>query len=285
MIKEFKEFISRGNVIDLAVGVIMGSAFGKIVTSLVNDIIMPLVGSIMGGIDFTTLSVTINDSKVTYGNFIQNVVDFLIVAACIFTMLKLLSHFKKTTNDQLDQEEPKKEEKKVVEKKQPKVRPRPTVRRGVTVTKSTPTGTAHIIMNDDENNQPFEVFIEIGKGGSDIKAMAEALGRIASILLRVNSPLSPKERVKEIVDQLGGIGGQSSVGFGKNKVRSLPDAISQALSDNYLAPEDNQELEKIRQKAEAIGKISADICPECGNSSFINIEGCTKCYLCGHSEC
>lgn len=182
-------------------------------------------------------------------------------------------------------EEPKKEEKKVVEKRQPKVRPRPTVRRGVTVTKSTPTGTAHIIMNDDENNQPFEVFIEIGKGGSDIKAMAEALGRIASILLRVNSPLSPKERVKEIVEQLGGIGGQSSVGFGKNKVRSLPDAISQALSDNYLAPEENPELEEIRQKAEAIGKITADICPECGNSSFINIEGCTKCYLCGHSEC
>ena len=91
MIKEFKEFISRGNVIDLAVGVIMGSAFGKIVTSLVNDIIMPLVGSIMGGIDFTTLSVTINDSKVTYGNFIQNIVDFLIVAICIFFMVKVVN--------------------------------------------------------------------------------------------------------------------------------------------------------------------------------------------------
>ena len=91
MIKEFKEFISRGNVIDLAVGVIIGSAFGKIVTSLVNDIIMPLVGSIMGGIDFTTLSVTINDSKVTYGNFIQNIVDFLIVAICIFFMVKVVN--------------------------------------------------------------------------------------------------------------------------------------------------------------------------------------------------
>ena len=91
MIKEFKEFISRGNVIDLAVGVIMGSAFGKIVTSLVNDIIMPLVGSIMGGIDFTTLSVTINDSKVTYGNFIQNIVDFLIVAICIFFMVNVVN--------------------------------------------------------------------------------------------------------------------------------------------------------------------------------------------------
>jgi len=88
MLKEFKEFISRGNVVDLAVGVIMGSAFGKIVTSLVNDIIMPLVGIIIGGIDFTTLSITVKDSKIMYGSFIQNVVDFLIVAVCIFFMVK-----------------------------------------------------------------------------------------------------------------------------------------------------------------------------------------------------
>lgn len=91
MIKEFKEFISRGNVIDLAVGVIMGGAFGKIVTSLVNDIIMPLVGAIIGGIDFTSLSLTIKDSKIMYGSFIQNVVDFLIIAVCIFIMVKLVN--------------------------------------------------------------------------------------------------------------------------------------------------------------------------------------------------
>lgn len=95
MLKEFKEFISRGNVIDLAVGVIMGGAFGKIVTSLVNDIIMPLVGAIIGGIDFTSLSITIKDSKVMYGNFIQNVVDFLIVAVCIFLMIKLINKLNK----------------------------------------------------------------------------------------------------------------------------------------------------------------------------------------------
>lgn len=169
--------------------------------------------------------------------------------------------------------------------KQPKVRPCPTRRQGVTVTKSTPTGTAHIIMNDDEDGQPFEVFIEIGKGGSDIKAMAEALGRVASILLRINSPMTPQEKIQELVQQLGGIGGQRSAGFGKNRVRSLPDAISQALEENYLEPtQKDQELEELRQVA-TVNHITADLCPECGNSSFINIEGCTKCYLCGHSEC
>ena len=91
MIKEFKEFISRGNVVDMAVGVIMGSAFGKIVTSLVNDIIMPLVGVLIGGIDFTSLSFKIQDAEVKYGSFIQNIVDFLIVAICIFIFVKIIN--------------------------------------------------------------------------------------------------------------------------------------------------------------------------------------------------
>ena len=95
MLKEFKEFISRGNVIDLAVGVIMGGAFGKIVTSLVNDIIMPLVGAIIGGIDFTSLSITIKDSKILYGSFIQNIVDFLIISICIFLMVKIVNKLNK----------------------------------------------------------------------------------------------------------------------------------------------------------------------------------------------
>lgn len=91
MIKEFKEFISRGNVVDMAVGVIMGSAFGKIVTSLVNDIIMPLVGVLIGGIDFSSLSFKIQDASVKYGSFIQNIVDFLIVAICIFIFVKIIN--------------------------------------------------------------------------------------------------------------------------------------------------------------------------------------------------
>lgn len=115
MLKEFKEFISRGNVIDLAVGVIMGSAFGKIVTSLVNDIIMPLVGAIIGGIDFTSLSITIKDSKVMYGNFIQNIVDFLIVAACIFLMVKFINKLNKFAKKKEEVKEEKIEVKKTDE--------------------------------------------------------------------------------------------------------------------------------------------------------------------------
>lgn len=109
-ISEFKEFIAKGNVMDMAVGVIIGSAFGKIVTSLVNDILMPIVGILIGGLDFTGLKIQVGTATITYGNFIQNVVDFLIVAACIFTMLKFLAHFKKTTNEQIEEETPKKDD-------------------------------------------------------------------------------------------------------------------------------------------------------------------------------
>ena len=95
ILNEFKEFISKGNVIDMAVGVVIGSAFSKIVTSLVNDIIMPLVGIIIGGLDFTSLSIKIKDSEILYGSFIQNIVDFLIISVCIFTVIKIMNKFKK----------------------------------------------------------------------------------------------------------------------------------------------------------------------------------------------
>ena len=85
---EFKTFIARGNVIDLSVGVVMGTAFSKIVTSLVNDVIMPLVGIAIGGIDFTSLSIKLGDAVINYGNFIQEVVNFLIIAFCIFIIVK-----------------------------------------------------------------------------------------------------------------------------------------------------------------------------------------------------
>lgn len=102
MIKEFKKFISKGNVVDLAVGVVIGGAFGKIVTSLVDNIIMPLVGIIVGGIDFTNLYLKLGDAKIEYGIFIQNVVDFLIVAFCIFIVIKAfnkLSHKEKNKEE------------------------------------------------------------------------------------------------------------------------------------------------------------------------------------------
>lgn len=93
-INEFKSFISRGNVVDMAVGVIIGGAFGKIVTSLVNDILMPLIGTILGGLNFSNLSIKINDATIAYGSFIQSIVDFLIIAFCIFLMIKIFEKFK-----------------------------------------------------------------------------------------------------------------------------------------------------------------------------------------------
>ena len=100
VLKEFRDFINRGSVLDLAVGVIVGGAFNKIISSLVNDVIMPAVGIILGGIDFTHLELTIPNlfggsgaAHVRYGNFIQNIVDFLIVAFCVFLFVRLINKF------------------------------------------------------------------------------------------------------------------------------------------------------------------------------------------------
>ncbi len=108
MIKEFKAFISRGNVVDLAVGVIVGGAFGKIVTSLVNDVLMPLIGIVLGGVDFTNLSIQVGNSKIMYGSFIQNIIDFLIIAFCVFMFVKIINR--------LSSKHKKAEEKPVVKK-------------------------------------------------------------------------------------------------------------------------------------------------------------------------
>lgn len=97
MLKEFKKFISRGNVLDMAIGLIMGSAFTAIITSLVNDILMPLIGLIIGGIDFSSLAVTIGSASVAYGAFIQAIVNFLLISLSLFLMLKFINrlHAKK----------------------------------------------------------------------------------------------------------------------------------------------------------------------------------------------
>lgn len=107
---EFKKFISRGSVVDMAIGVIIGGAFGKIVSSLVNDIIMPLVGVVLGGLDFSSLSIKVGDASIKYGSFIQSVVDFLIIALCIFTMLQILNSLKEKADKKLGH---KKEEEKL----------------------------------------------------------------------------------------------------------------------------------------------------------------------------
>lgn len=115
MLKEFKEFALKGNVVDLAVGVIIGAAFGKIVTSLVDDILMPIFGIFMGGINFTNLKFVITqahgdvpESAIMYGTFIQNIINFLIIAFSIFLMVKAMNTFKR--------KEEAKEEEKPVEK-------------------------------------------------------------------------------------------------------------------------------------------------------------------------
>ena len=94
-VKEFREFAIKGNVVDLAVGVIIGAAFGKIVSSLVADIIMPLVGIMIGGINYEDLVIEVGDAQVTYGKFIENVIDFVVVAFVIFLMVKAINHFRR----------------------------------------------------------------------------------------------------------------------------------------------------------------------------------------------
>lgn len=117
-LSDFKDFAVKGNVIDMAVGVIIGGAFGKIVTSLVNDVIMPLVGRAIGGLDFKNLKWILQDAvmdgetvvtpevAVNYGNFIQNVVDFVIIAFCIFVMIKLIMNLKRKKEEPVQEPAP-----------------------------------------------------------------------------------------------------------------------------------------------------------------------------------
>jgi large conductance mechanosensitive channel len=95
MIKEFREFAMKGNVVDLAVGVIIGGAFGKIVSSLVEDIVMPLVGTLLGGLNFSTLALKVGDATIKYGKFLQTTLDFLIIAWAIFIVVKLINRLKR----------------------------------------------------------------------------------------------------------------------------------------------------------------------------------------------
>ena len=114
-LKEFKEFAMKGNVLDMAVGVIIGGAFGKIVTSLVDNVIMPLVGMATGGIDFSKLAVTVGEGETAavlkYGMFLQNVLDFIIIALCIFMMIKVMNKLSRKKEEEPAPAEPSAEEK------------------------------------------------------------------------------------------------------------------------------------------------------------------------------
>lgn len=95
MLKEFREFAMRGNVMDLAIAVIIGGAFGKIITSLVNDVLMPLIGLALGGVNFSELAIVVGDAVVKWGAFVQSIIDFLLVAFVIFMLVRTLNRFKK----------------------------------------------------------------------------------------------------------------------------------------------------------------------------------------------
>jgi ribonucleoside-diphosphate reductase alpha chain len=199
------------------------------------------------------------------------------------------------------------------------IKRRPPVVYGYTRQIRAPEGKANITLNSDADGL-LEVFVNVGKAGSDIAALAEALGRLISLHLRIASPLSPAERAREIVDQLRGIGGSRAVGFGPDQIRSLPDAVARALEmhlegqfeQQALAPapqatvtETPQRMLESQQAPEApvshangaggslllpqgslaSYRVTGNLCPQCGSATLVYEEGCKKCYACGYSEC
>jgi ribonucleoside-diphosphate reductase alpha chain len=195
------------------------------------------------------------------------------------------------------------------------VYPRPKRLSGVTIKRNTPFGNAYITMNSDQQGNPFEVFITIGKAGSDLQADAEGLGRMLSLQLRTTAPQNRREMLKLIVEELRGIGGSRSVGLGPQRVTSLPDAVAGALVEHYLEEPQAQQLglpmengnghapvpapewkaaDSIAPEAipdhsngymQNVSISGADICPSCGNVSLLRIEGCEKCAVCDYSRC
>jgi len=203
--------------------------------------------------------------------------------------------------------------------------PRPMMLTGVTYKADSPSGKLYVTINEDEKGNAFEIFINTGKSGSDIMAMVDALGRMISFVLRIHSPVPARERIRELISEIAGIGGSRSIGFGANRVRSLPDAVAKVLSNHYnfrvngkvedkevatngvlknglsnghkenvladAMQEQGVLQEPLLAKAEGVSRMSAsttslfDLCPECGSGTLAYEEGCKKCYSCGYSEC
>ncbi len=216
------------------------------------------------------------------------------------------------------------EEKKVetvkVEVVEQTVKPRPVKVEGATYKIQTPLGGAFVTVNHDSMGNPFEVFVTIGKAGSEVSAMAEALGRLISTTLRFGNHMPAKERAREIMEQMQGIGGSRSVGFGPNRVRSLPDAVAKAIGMHFglignepvSIPTETAQAETTVPTASVVAHTqlkvdgitagnghtsnghsqmdllstkAKDLCPSCGEAAFTYEEGCKKCYACGYSEC
>ncbi|HLW01328.1 MAG TPA: adenosylcobalamin-dependent ribonucleoside-diphosphate reductase [Ktedonobacterales bacterium] len=197
------------------------------------------------------------------------------------------------------------------------IKRRPPVVAGYTRQIRAPEGKANITLNSDADGL-LEVFVNVGKAGSDIAGLAEALGRLISLHLRIVSPLSPADRTREIIDQLRGIGGSRAVGFGPEQIRSLPDAVARALelhlagqvsmsqvpaaetpqhlmgaAQEYEVPANNAlggangagGSVLLPQGASASYRVTGNLCPQCGCNTLVSEEGCKKCYSCGYSEC
>lgn len=163
-----------------------------------------------------------------------------------------------------------------------KVRPRPHRLEGKTYRLKTPLGTAYTTVNVNGENEPFEIFLNVGKAGSDTAAVAEAIGRLISLVLRIPSPLSATKRLNQVVRQLTGIGGGRPMGFGRDRVRSLPDGVAQVLAEHLGLTEPPS----MKSEGEQLPLFSeGDLCPECGQATLIYEEGCRHCYTCGYSEC
>ncbi|WP_366914214.1 LAGLIDADG family homing endonuclease [Thermogemmatispora sp.] len=181
----------------------------------------------------------------------------------------------------------------------PMIKPPPEVLHGYTRKIRAPEGKVNVTINSDEHG-PLEVFVNVGKAGSDILALAEALGRLISLILRIPSPLSQVDRMREVAEQLRGIAGSRSVGFGIQQIRSLPDAVARALElhlemleSGSNTPASFQQQPQSESRGDSGGEplrlgylnVTGNLCPQCGCNTMVYEEGCRKCYSCGYSEC
>jgi ribonucleoside-diphosphate reductase alpha chain len=193
-----------------------------------------------------------------------------------------------------------------VEVEVPQLRPRPHLLHGATYRAPTPVGTAFVTINSDPDGNICEVFVTVGRAGSDIAADAEAMGRLISLAFRIPTALSSRSTAEAVVEQLSGIGGSGSLGFGNARVRSLADAVAKVIAEHLGSTRSALQAAQLALPIESpagpgeVGPTSAgpnghatglpsrttgDFCPSCGQIALVNEEGCHKCYVCGFSSC